>query len=57
MITIVVHLFDRKVVFMLEVKIFVDAPMKDAVGVKELVAMAMEQVPGVVCVRVMGVQP
>lgn len=42
---------------MMKVEIFVDAPMKDAVGVKELVAMAMEQVPGVVCVRVMGVQP
>ena len=42
---------------MMKVEIIVDAPMKDAVGVKELVAMALEQVPGVVCVRVRGVEP
>ena len=42
---------------MVKVEIVVDAPMKDAVGVKELVAMAMERVEGVVAVRVVGVQP
>lgn len=42
---------------MMKVEILVDAPMKDAAGVKELIAMAMENVPGVQLVRVVEVQP
>jgi len=42
---------------MMKIVIVVDAPMKDAQGVKELVSMAMEQVPGVLSVRVVGVEP
>lgn len=57
MITMVEQLYDERMVFMMKVEILVDAPMKDAAGVKELIAMAMENVPGVRLVRVVGVQP
>lgn len=57
MITIVEQLYDERMVYMMKVEILVDAPAKDARGVKELIAMAMENVPGVWLVRVVGVQP
>ena len=57
MITIVVQLFDERMVYMMKVVVIVDAPMKDAAGVKELVSMAVEQMPGVLSVRVVGVEP
>ena len=42
---------------MMKVVVIVDAPGKDAAGVKELIAMGVESVPGVVSVRVVGVEP
>jgi len=42
---------------MLKVEIFVEAPMKDAPGVKECICMALEGVEGVRLVRVVGVEP
>lgn len=57
MITEVAQLFDERGLFMLKVEVIVDAPMKDAQGVKECICMALESVPGVKRVRVLGVQP
>jgi len=57
MITKVVQLFDERSLFMLKVEIFVEAPMKDAPGVKECICMALEGVEGVRLVRVVGVEP
>ena len=51
MITEVVHVFDERSSFMLKVEVIVDAPMKDAQGVKECICMALEDVPGVQAVR------
>lgn len=57
MITIVEQLYDERMVFMMKVTVIVDAPMKDAQGVKELIAIALGDVPGVVSVRIEGVEP
>lgn len=42
---------------MMKVVVIVDAPMKDAPGVKECICMALESVSGVRAVRVVGVEP
>ena len=57
MITEVVQLFDERMVYMMKVVVIVDAPMKDAQGVKECICMALESVPGILSVRVVGVEP